>query len=218
MVIAIKKINIRKSINREDLDCTKDALEKACELCTTCKASSELLPHLPDFFDCLRYPVVAKCALYWIEIILGTESYFKFNTDQTPLHLALLDEISTNHCLLHSRIFDLLISIFERSFKELEDLVQLELKKTVVDRMIHLTTCDYVVPVLKYIVSKWKSKDTDLSLIRHFIAEFFDVIDLPLSKQIIENFKPLLKDEDLIGTIQRHAATKVLAEFMAETN
>lgn len=80
--------------------------------------------------------------------------------------------------------------------------------------MIHLTICDYVVPVLKYIVSKWISKDTDYSLIRHFIAEFFDVIDLPLSKQIIENLKPLLKDEDLIKTIQRHADSKVFSEFM----
>ena len=48
---------------------------------------------------------------------------------------------------------------------------QLEFKKTVLDRMIHLLSRGYVMPVISYINSCLKKQNTDNSLIRHFVTE-----------------------------------------------
>ena len=48
---------------------------------------------------------------------------------------------------------------------------QLNLKKTLLDRMVHLLSCGCVLPIMTYIRSSWEKKDTDISLIRHFVTE-----------------------------------------------
>ena len=48
---------------------------------------------------------------------------------------------------------------------------QLELKKTVLDRMVHLFSCGCVIPVVSYIAACHDKQDTDISLIRHFVSE-----------------------------------------------
>ncbi|WAR13302.1 NELFD-like protein [Mya arenaria] len=93
------------------------------------------------------------------------------NTDHTPLHLVLVDEIVTNHLLLHQKALDLLVRLFESSFDELDVMVRLELKKTVLDRMVHLFSCGCVLPVVNYIRECHARQDTDISLIRHFVSE-----------------------------------------------
>lgn len=40
-----------------------------------------------------RYPVVAKGILYWIRDTVTDPKYFVHNTDHTPVHLILLDEV-----------------------------------------------------------------------------------------------------------------------------
>lgn len=49
--------------------------------------------------------------------------------------------------------------------------VQLELKKTLLDRMVHLLSRGYVLPVVSYIRKCLEKLDTDISLIRHFVTE-----------------------------------------------
>ena len=49
--------------------------------------------------------------------------------------------------------------------------LQLELKKTVVDRMVHLLSKGCVLPVVSYMRTCWQRGDTDISLIRHFVTE-----------------------------------------------
>ena len=71
-----------------------------------------------------RFPVIAIGVLAWVDEILCDKSYFKLNTDHTPLHLVLVDEIVTNHLLLHQKALDLLIRLFESSFDELDVLVR----------------------------------------------------------------------------------------------
>ena len=56
-----------------------------------------------------RFPVVAVGVLKWVDFKVSEPSYFKLNTDHTPVHLILLDEISTCHYLLHQKVLDLLI-------------------------------------------------------------------------------------------------------------
>ena len=48
---------------------------------------------------------------------------------------------------------------------------QLELKKTLLDRMVHLLSRGYVRPVVSYIRKCLEKLDTDISLIRHFVTE-----------------------------------------------
>jgi len=76
------------------------------------------------FLFFLRFPVIAIGVLAWVNEILSDKSYFKLNTDHTPLHLVLVDEIVTNHLLLHQKALDLLIRLFENNFDELDVLVR----------------------------------------------------------------------------------------------
>ena len=87
--------------------------------------------------------------LRWIDFTVSDSSYFKLNTDHTPLHLILLDEvsnflydnmrfktlqffillynffqISSNHILQHQKVLDLLVRLFERNYEELDVLEQ----------------------------------------------------------------------------------------------
>ena len=71
-----------------------------------------------------RFPVIAIGVLAWVDEVVSDQSYFKLNTDHTPLHLVLVDEIVTNHLLLHQKALDLLIRLFESSFEELNVLVR----------------------------------------------------------------------------------------------
>ena len=71
-----------------------------------------------------RCPVVAIGVIKWVELIIMDHSYFKLNTDGCPIHLILLDEIVQTHTLLHERIFNLLIRLFEKVFVDLDNLVQ----------------------------------------------------------------------------------------------
>lgn len=49
--------------------------------------------------------------------------------------------------------------------------MQLELKKTLLDRMVHLLSRGYVLPVVSYIRKCLEKLDTDISLIRYFVTE-----------------------------------------------
>ena len=40
-----------------------------------------------------RFPVVSMGVLRWIDFTVSDSSYFKLNTDHTPVHLILLDEV-----------------------------------------------------------------------------------------------------------------------------
>lgn len=60
----------------------------------------------------------------WVESTVTEPSYFKLCTEHTPIHLALLDEVVTCHILLHPKVLQLLIQLFESKQDELEILVQ----------------------------------------------------------------------------------------------
>ena len=43
---------------------------------------------------CVRFPVCAMGVLRWVDHTVSEPSYFKLNTDHTPLHLVLVDEVN----------------------------------------------------------------------------------------------------------------------------
>lgn len=48
---------------------------------------------------------------------------------------------------------------------------QLDLKKTILDRMVHLLSKGYVIPVILYMKKCFEKQSADISLIRHFVTE-----------------------------------------------
>lgn len=186
--------NERISISKNELEDTQIAIEAAHTICHENKASSDILADLNDLFKCMLYPVVSIGVMRWIELIILDPSYFKLNTDGSPIHLILLDEIVHNQRLLHDKILNLLIKLFQTSFTDLDNLVQIQLKRTIIDRMIHLISNGHVMPVIAFMNRCWKEQDTDASLIRHFITEVIDMVRPPYSAEFLTLFLPLVEE------------------------
>jgi len=203
----------RKSINKEELAPTIEAVEKVHEICRENKGSSELISDVGSLYRCIRFPVVAVGVLRWVDYTVSDSSYFNLTTEHTPLHLALIDEIAECHPLLHQRILQLLVRLFEKPLPELEILVQLELKKTLLDRMVHLLSKGCVIPVMTYIKKCWEYQDTDVSLIRHFVTEVLDMISPPYTSDFINLFLPFIENGDITGSL-RNEEVQAVQEFI----
>lgn len=152
----------------------------------------------------------------WIENTVTEPSYFKLSTDSCPTHLAILDEVAAVHPTLHQQILSLLIRLFESKQDELEILVQLEMKKMLLDRMVNLLTRGCVVPVVKYIKQCWGKGDTDISLIRYFVTEVLETITHPYSPEFVLLFLPMVENEEITGTMRGEGDNDPVSEFIGE--
>ncbi|UYV67725.1 NELFCD [Cordylochernes scorpioides] len=213
-VYEIHKKGVRKTLNKDDLKPTIQAIEKVHIICNEKKGSSELLTELNTLFQCIRYPVVALGVIHWVDYTVSEKSYFKLCTEHTPLHLALLDEVATCHNILHKKVLELLIRLFESPQEELDVLVQLELKKMLLDRMVHLLSHGCTVPVVNYIKSCWQRQDTDISLIRYFVTEVLDMIDPPYTPEFIQLFLPLVESTEITGGMKPDGDNDPITEFI----
>ena len=54
--------------------------------------------------------MVAMGLLKWIDMTVSAKSYFTLNTDHTPLHLVLLDEVSYQ---LHFAFFPVIVVVLQ---------------------------------------------------------------------------------------------------------
>ncbi|KAH7961773.1 hypothetical protein HPB52_012042 [Rhipicephalus sanguineus] len=166
-VYETRRKGVRKSLNRDELRATQQAVEKVHMLCQERRGSSELVPELGALFQAMRYPVVA----------LGV-------------------------------VLDLLVRLFESPpHEELDVLVQLERRKMLLDRMVHLLSRGCVVPVVSYVRACWERQDTDVSLIRYFVTEVLDVIAPPYTPEFVQLFLPLAESEEITGGLRGAAAT-----------
>uniref|UniRef100_A0A668AVX5 Negative elongation factor complex member C/D n=1 Tax=Myripristis murdjan TaxID=586833 RepID=A0A668AVX5_9TELE len=164
----------------------------------------------------LRFPVVAMGVLKWVDWTVSEPRYFQLQTDHTPVHLALLDEICTCHQLLHPQVLQLLIKLFETEHSQLDVMEQLELKKTLLDRMVHLLSRGYVLPVVSYIRKCLEKLNTDISLIRYFVTEVLDVIAPPYTSDFVQLFLPILENDSIAGTIRTEGEHDPVAEFIGK--
>ncbi|KAG1664297.1 Negative elongation factor C/D [Nymphon striatum] len=208
------KKNVRKVPNKDELTQTTQAIEKVHNICNEKKSSFELISDVNVLFQYIRFPVVATGVIHWVDYTVFDKSYFKLSTEQTPFHLALLDEVVTCHTTLHKKVLDLLIRLFESPQEELDVLVQLELRKKLLDRMIHLFSRGCVVQVLNYIKSCWQKQDTDISLIRYFITEVLDVIAPPYTLDFVQLFLPLVENEEITGGMRTDTENDSVSEFI----
>ncbi|XP_067836214.1 negative elongation factor C/D [Heptranchias perlo] len=215
-VVESWKKNKRVNINKDELKSTSKAIETVHNLCCNeNKGASELVAELGTLYQCIRFPVVAMGVLKWVDWTVSEPSYFQLQTDHTPVHLALLDEISTCHQLLHPQVLQLLVKLFETEHSQLDVMEQLELKKTLLDRMVHLLSRGYVLPVVSYIRKCLEKLDTDISLIRYFVTEVLDVIAPPYTSDFVHLFLPILENDSIVGTIKTEGECDAVAEFIA---
>ncbi|CAG2106667.1 unnamed protein product [Medioppia subpectinata] len=210
-----KKAGARKAVvSKDELKGTHQAIEKVSAICTEKKGSSELLPELSALFQCIRYPVCALGMCHWVRSVVSERTYFQLSTEHTPLHLALLDEVTTCHTTLHPRVLDLYVTVFESTQEELEVLAQLEVKKMLLDRMVHLLSRGCVVPVVQYIKQCIDRGETDMSLIRYFVCEVLDVITPPFTADFVQLFYPVVNNADVTGSLRSDAEQQLVHEFL----
>ncbi|KAK7155748.1 hypothetical protein R3I93_010414 [Phoxinus phoxinus] len=215
-VVETWKKNKRVNINKDELKSTSKAIETVHNLCCNeNKGATELVAELSTLYQCIRFSVVAMGVLKWVDWTVSEPRYFQLQTDHTPVHLALLDEISTCHPLLHPQVLQLLIKLFETEHSQLDVMEQLELKKTLLDRMVHLLSRGYVLPVVSYIRKCLEKLNTDISLIRYFVTEVLDVITPPYTSDFVQLFLPILENDSIAGTIRTEGEHDPVAEFIA---
>ena len=162
----VRKGANRRSINKDEVKGTMQALEKVHAVIGSCKGSMDLLAELDTLYKCCKFAAVSVGVIRWVKTIVCQHNYFSLNSDYCPIHLALLDEVVSNHPLLHNSVLELYMELFEGSYGEMEILAILEIKKMLVDRLVNLLSRGCVLPVVKYMVKCWQNTDTDISLIR----------------------------------------------------
>ncbi|XP_049544994.1 negative elongation factor D [Anopheles darlingi] len=200
--------------NKDELKGTISAVEKVHEICNVSRGSSELVADISTLYNCIRYPVVGVGVIRWVENTVTEPSYFKLCTESCPLHLALLDEVACVHASLHDQILRLLIRLFESKQDELEILVQLEMRKMLLDRMVNLLARGCVVPVVKYISQCCSRGDTDISLIRYFVTEVLETITHPYSAEFVQLFLPMVENEEITGSMRGEGDNDPVSEFI----
>ncbi|KAF0290053.1 Negative elongation factor D [Amphibalanus amphitrite] len=204
----------RSSLNQDELRATIQALERVHGICTNSKGALEILSELNALYQCIRFPVVSVGLVQWVEATVTEPSFFKLCTEHTPIHLALLDEVVTCHPLLHEKVLGLYIQLFESDQSELEILMQLEMRKMLLDRMVCLLSRGCVLPVVKYIRTCWQKSDTDISLIRYFVTEVLDMMAPPYSTSFVQLFLPMVEDEEITGTMRSAGGEDLVSQFI----
>ncbi|XP_059476504.1 negative elongation factor D [Neocloeon triangulifer] len=203
-----------KPASKEELKPTMQAIEKVHAICCSNPSSTEIIAELNTLYNCIRFPVVAVGVVRWVECVVTEPSYFKLSTEHTPIHLALLDEVVTCHQLLHRAVLNLLIRLFESKQDELEILVQLEMRKMLLDRMVTLLSVGCVVPVVQYVIQCWQRGDTDISLIRYFVTEVLEAISPPYTGEFVQLFLPMVEHEEVTGTTRGDGENDPVSEFI----
>jgi len=204
----------RKTINKDEVKGTMQALEKVHSICSSTKGNMELLAELDTLYKCIKFAVVSLGVIKWVENIVCEPNYFSLNSDYCPIHLALLDEVVSNHPLLHSTVLQLYTTLFEGSYGEMEILATLEIKKMLVDRLVNLLSRGYVLPVVKYMAQCWQNTDTDISLIRYFVTEVLETIAPPYSQEFVSLFLPLVENEEITGSMRVDMDSDPVSEFI----
>jgi len=200
-----------KRVNKEELKPTMAAIEKTHTL--ICNRKGSLLTEVATLFTCIKFPVVGMGVLHWVDLTVSEPNFFKLNTDHTPLHLVLVDEVVSNHPLLHPRALQLLTRLFENSYDELDVLVRMEMKKMLLDRMLHLLHKGCVVPVVSFITRC--VDDTDTSLVRHFVTELLDMIAPPYTAEFVSLLLPLIENQAITDTLRTADGRDPVSQFIS---
>jgi len=197
-----KRGSNKRVIDRQNLAFTSSALDKVATICLDKKGSLELLGEVQTLYQFIRTPVVAMGILVWVRYTVSDSSFFGLTTDHTPIHLALLDEISIHHNTLHEKVLELLIELMDIELEDMEVLQQLQIRRVIIDRMVHLVSRNYVIPIIKHMRKCWQKQDLDVSLIRYFLTEMLEIIEPPYSQEFVSILLPMIEANEITGNLK----------------
>lgn len=135
--------------NSEEIEKAARNIETVSNLLQETEGPLNLISVLSMIFQCIKVPCVAIGVLRWVEATT-TPKYLEKQVEGTPVSLALVDEVATSHVALHNDVMRLLCRLLENPFPSMDTLLVLNLKKSVLDRMVHLISRGFVMPVLLF--------------------------------------------------------------------
>ncbi|EGC30354.1 TH1 family protein [Dictyostelium purpureum] len=168
------------------------AIEVVHSICQSNPLGSELQSAVPLLKEHLDLPIISMGIMQWIKHNLtDTTNLSSYNTLCVPIYLDFLRDIVIRHPLHRSVVLNILASHFEVEAQDLESLAILEMRKNVIDNIVYLFSCGYVIPVLDTI-EQWAPK-IDPSLTRYFINQVLDIIEPPYSTTFMDKMKSIIK-------------------------
>ncbi|XP_049850017.1 negative elongation factor D-like [Schistocerca gregaria] len=137
-----------------------------------------------QILEFLPHPVISIGVLHWIRVNISDPDRLatSWNTKSLSTQLAIWREIVATHPLQRFEALQVLISGFETD-PSLGPLDALNLKKLMVETLVYLVECGYVMPVISQI-EKW-APTIDPSLTRHFLTCLLDIISPPFSRAFL---------------------------------
>lgn len=203
------------SSSSEQFEQTKKAVETAHMICSRASVShAELQVEIPTLFECMKIPVVSMGVVRWVEHMLTDSTFFEEAAESSSLFLVLLDEATSCHALQHPHVLELLKRLIEGSYPTLEVSVQMELKKSLVEHMVHLLSCGYVLPVVDYVSHCMQLGSLDHSHIRHFVSEVLSVVQRPYSQEFSAAFEPLVHNQEITAPLVNTEKTDAVSVFL----
>jgi len=200
---------------------TRERLE---QLISILYSPDDLLLSLNDLLRLLKTPIVAAGLHHHVKSILLRDDYLR---EPQPVHLALIDQITTHHTNLHSRYLDIALHIRDRKSRIFESLCQLydrqssrsevaeivmARQKSIIDRFCHLLFCGYVAPVVEHMARMYQQSRMDSSLLRYFILGTLEMIEPPYSREFITCFLPVVVDPGVYDQVNKNPLARAFID------
>ncbi|KYR01553.1 TH1 family protein [Tieghemostelium lacteum] len=191
--------------SKQNLDDTIKAIEKVHQICQSNPVGSELQSIIPLLMEYINMPVLSMGILHWIRFNLtDSVNISTYNTLNSPFYFELLREICLKHSLHRSVILTTLVEHFEFDMG-LDSLQTLEIRKTILDNIVFIFACGFVIPVLD-VIKEWASK-IDPSLTRYFINQVLDIVEPPYSTEFMSKMTSII---EMINPISSNNENKEL--------
>lgn len=95
--------------------------------------------------------------------------------------------------------------------------LQMELKKSLIEHMVHLLSCGHVLPVVDYISRCMQMGSLDQSHIRHFVSEVLSMIQRPYSPDFSTAFEPLVHNHEITAPLINPDKTDPVSVFIGKS-
>ncbi|KRZ80854.1 Negative elongation factor D [Trichinella papuae] len=184
----------------DELNYFSKLLTKMRSILVSSRGKHDLLLRLQDIFGQMKHVAVATGVFHWIRSLVMAEDFFKIHQEPLPTVFIILDEIVSLYSSLHEKVFELLTQLFNSdSIRQYgcDVRFQLERRRMIIDRMVHMFTYNYTLPVARFIRSKLNSSTADVSLFRYFLMEVLEVISPTYSANFIAAFAPIAQHPEI---------------------
>ena len=93
----------------------------------------------------------------------------------------------------------------------------MELKKSLVQHLVHLLSCGHVLPVVDYVSRCMQLDALDHSHIRHFVSEVLSVVGPPYSASFSTAFEPLVLNQEIAAPLVNAERSDPVSGFLGES-